>query len=209
MSRRAALAWLSELGYISANGLDIGPDGDKPERASYGDVLLIERLRKAIASKLDRSRSWFRWSSPPGFGGVHHNKRQALVRQSLTRIGSRLPFSSPSYSAKEGKLPPRSNLRWRGQIVARWLAADPVIVLPAATAPNHQVLKKRSQTANPLQSGRWHLVPHHVSRSWSPVPQPGFCFVRHHIIQLRHIQEIPPAFEPHDDGRRSAASHSL
>jgi hypothetical protein len=46
---KAALAWLSELGYISANGLDIGPDGDKPERASYGDVLLIERLRKAIA----------------------------------------------------------------------------------------------------------------------------------------------------------------
>lgn len=45
----AALAWLSELGYGTANGLDIGPDGDHPERASYGDVLLIERLRAAIA----------------------------------------------------------------------------------------------------------------------------------------------------------------
>ena len=45
----AALAWLSELGYATANGLDIGPDGDKPERASYGDVLLVERLRAAIA----------------------------------------------------------------------------------------------------------------------------------------------------------------
>jgi type I restriction enzyme, R subunit len=45
----AALAWLSELGYVPANGLDIGPDGSKPERQSYGDVLLIERLRKAIA----------------------------------------------------------------------------------------------------------------------------------------------------------------
>ena len=45
----AALAWLSELGYGTANGLDIGPDGDKPERASYGDVLLVERLRAAIA----------------------------------------------------------------------------------------------------------------------------------------------------------------
>jgi type I restriction enzyme R subunit len=45
----AALAWLSELGYGRANGLDIGPDGDKPERASYGDVLLVERLRTAIA----------------------------------------------------------------------------------------------------------------------------------------------------------------
>jgi type I restriction enzyme R subunit len=45
----AALAWLSELGYVTANGLDIGPDGGKPERASYGDVLLVERLRAAIA----------------------------------------------------------------------------------------------------------------------------------------------------------------
>jgi type I restriction enzyme R subunit len=45
----AALAWLSELGYVTANGLDIGPDGDKSERANYGDVLLVERLRAAIA----------------------------------------------------------------------------------------------------------------------------------------------------------------
>lgn len=45
----AALAWLSELGYDTANGLDIGPDASKRERASYGDVLLVDRLRKAIA----------------------------------------------------------------------------------------------------------------------------------------------------------------
>ena len=45
----AALAWLAELGYATANGLDIGPDGDAPERASYGDVLLIERVRTAVA----------------------------------------------------------------------------------------------------------------------------------------------------------------
>jgi type I restriction enzyme, R subunit len=45
----AALAWLSELGYVAANGIDIGPDGDKPERANYSDVLLVERLRTAIA----------------------------------------------------------------------------------------------------------------------------------------------------------------
>ena len=45
----AALAWLAELGYATANGLDIGPDGIAPERASYGDVLLIERVRAAIA----------------------------------------------------------------------------------------------------------------------------------------------------------------
>lgn len=45
----AALAWLSELGYARANGLDIGPDGKNPERASYGDVVLVDRLRTAIA----------------------------------------------------------------------------------------------------------------------------------------------------------------
>jgi type I restriction enzyme R subunit len=45
----ATLAWLSELGYVTANGLDLGPDGDKPERANYGDVLLVERLCAAIA----------------------------------------------------------------------------------------------------------------------------------------------------------------
>jgi len=45
----AALAWLAEIGYSTANGLDIGPDGGKPERASYGDVLLAKRARAAIA----------------------------------------------------------------------------------------------------------------------------------------------------------------
>jgi type I restriction enzyme, R subunit len=45
----AALAWLSELGYATANGLDIGPDGGATERASYGDVLLIARVHAAIA----------------------------------------------------------------------------------------------------------------------------------------------------------------
>ena len=44
----AALAWLAELGYATANGLDIGPDGGAPERASYGDVLLVKRVRDAI-----------------------------------------------------------------------------------------------------------------------------------------------------------------
>jgi hypothetical protein len=31
----AALAWLEELGYDTANGIDIGPDGNQPERANY------------------------------------------------------------------------------------------------------------------------------------------------------------------------------
>lgn len=45
----AALAWLEELGYDKANGLDIGPDGDHHERANYAEVILLERLRAAIA----------------------------------------------------------------------------------------------------------------------------------------------------------------
>jgi type I restriction enzyme R subunit len=45
----ASLAWLSELGYSTANGLDIGPDGSAPERSSYGDVLLATRVHAAIA----------------------------------------------------------------------------------------------------------------------------------------------------------------
>jgi type I restriction enzyme R subunit len=45
----AALAWLTELGYATAAGIDIGPDGDAPERVNYGEVLLLDRVRAAIA----------------------------------------------------------------------------------------------------------------------------------------------------------------
>lgn len=45
----ATLGWLAELGYATASGLDIGPDSDAAERASHGDVLLIGRVRAAIA----------------------------------------------------------------------------------------------------------------------------------------------------------------
>src|ERR1700692_3607288 len=52
----AALAWLAELGYATVNRLVIGPDGSAPERASYGDVLLVARVHAAIA-KLNPSLS--------------------------------------------------------------------------------------------------------------------------------------------------------
>ena len=45
----AALAWLGELGYGISNGLVVGPDGSNPERTSYGDVILADRLKAAIA----------------------------------------------------------------------------------------------------------------------------------------------------------------
>ncbi len=43
------LGWLRSVGYATANGLDIAPDGATPERTSYAQVLLLERLRAALA----------------------------------------------------------------------------------------------------------------------------------------------------------------
>ncbi|CAJ6887747.1 Type I site-specific deoxyribonuclease HsdR [Burkholderia pseudomallei] len=43
------LGWLSEVGYDRCFGPDIAPDGPKAERADYRQVLLVERLRGALA----------------------------------------------------------------------------------------------------------------------------------------------------------------
>jgi len=43
------LGWLADVGYAQCYGPDIAPDGLAPERASYRQVLLIERLRQAVA----------------------------------------------------------------------------------------------------------------------------------------------------------------
>ena len=44
----AALEILRDLGYTIIYGPDISPDGKNPERNSYEDVILIERLKQAI-----------------------------------------------------------------------------------------------------------------------------------------------------------------
>lgn len=44
----AALAWLEELGYSTAYGLNIGPDSSNPERENYGEVFLAGRVAQAI-----------------------------------------------------------------------------------------------------------------------------------------------------------------
>jgi type I restriction enzyme R subunit len=44
-----ALAWLTEAGYQTLYGPDLAPDGDRPERADYRQVILCERLRTAVA----------------------------------------------------------------------------------------------------------------------------------------------------------------
>ncbi len=46
---KAVLEWLEELGYSIAFGPDIAPDGESPERQSYKDIVLVGRLREAIA----------------------------------------------------------------------------------------------------------------------------------------------------------------
>lgn len=43
------LGWLAEVGYTHLYGPDIAHDGDSPERENYRQVLLVERLRGAIA----------------------------------------------------------------------------------------------------------------------------------------------------------------
>ncbi|WP_269454629.1 type I restriction endonuclease, partial [Methylomonas methanica] len=44
-----ALGWLAEVGYSTLYGPDLAPDGDNPERDNYLQVVLVERLRSAIA----------------------------------------------------------------------------------------------------------------------------------------------------------------
>jgi type I restriction enzyme R subunit len=42
------LGWLAEVGYATAYGPDLAPDGASPERADYRQVVLVERLRAAV-----------------------------------------------------------------------------------------------------------------------------------------------------------------
>ena len=42
------LDWFKSIGYDYANGYDIAPDGNNPERVSYGQVLLHERLLSCL-----------------------------------------------------------------------------------------------------------------------------------------------------------------
>ena len=44
----AALTWFGELGYVAGHGLHLAPGEPAAERNSFGDVVLIGRLRNAI-----------------------------------------------------------------------------------------------------------------------------------------------------------------
>ncbi len=45
----AALAWLEAAGWRIAHGPDIAPDTPLAERSDYGEVILAQRLRDALA----------------------------------------------------------------------------------------------------------------------------------------------------------------
>ena len=45
----ATLDWFAELGYTIAHGPDLAPEGSAAERASYGDMVLVDRLQAALA----------------------------------------------------------------------------------------------------------------------------------------------------------------
>jgi len=45
-----ALGWLSDVGYQHRYGPDPAPDGRTPERSDYRQVLLLDRLRQAVAA---------------------------------------------------------------------------------------------------------------------------------------------------------------
>lgn len=45
----AALAWLEATGWLIAHGPDIAPDMPAAERAHYGEVVLAQQLRNALA----------------------------------------------------------------------------------------------------------------------------------------------------------------
>jgi len=45
---QAAIEWLQALGYTYINGNDIAPDGPTPERKTWGDTILVDRLRAML-----------------------------------------------------------------------------------------------------------------------------------------------------------------
>jgi len=46
---QAALAWLESLGWLVKHGPEIAPDMPGAERRDYGEVVLAQRLRDALA----------------------------------------------------------------------------------------------------------------------------------------------------------------
>jgi type I restriction enzyme R subunit len=50
----ATLEWLEGLGYTTFNASEIAPDSSNSERQTYADIVLIDRLRSALATINDK-----------------------------------------------------------------------------------------------------------------------------------------------------------
>ena len=61
----AALSWFEELGYTVVHGPDIAPGELFAERESYGDVVLVKRLREAFSESIRNSVRSHRRGCPP------------------------------------------------------------------------------------------------------------------------------------------------
>jgi len=121
---QAALAWLSELGWQVKHGPDIAPGMPAAERQSYGEVVLAQRLRDALARlnpalPADALEEAFRrLTRPEGADLLQRNR--ALHRLFIEGIPvqylqpSPRPDGSPSPSGRgdggEGPLSQRSNI---------------------------------------------------------------------------------------------------
>lgn len=96
---QAALGWLRGLGYAVVSGPDIAPDAATPERASYGDVYLLERLRAATvrlnphlpADVVDEAVRKATRTESPGLVAHQHScptQHDDLQKGELRRLGS-------------------------------------------------------------------------------------------------------------------------
>lgn len=80
----AALDWLAELGYAIAHGQEIAPGEPRAERESFGDVVLVGRLRAALARL-----------NP----GLPEEAREDALRQTLRVAGPGLVESNRRFHA--------------------------------------------------------------------------------------------------------------
>lgn len=66
----ATLEWFEKLGYSTAHGDDVAPESPHAKRESFGDVLLVQRLREALLPKL-LSASCGCWTRNGWLGGAY------------------------------------------------------------------------------------------------------------------------------------------
>ncbi|HSH03338.1 MAG TPA: type I restriction endonuclease subunit R [Anaerolineae bacterium] len=84
---QAALQWLQTLGYTYTHGPTLAPDSPTAERASYRDVLLVDRLRAALGrlnptlppTALDDALRQIKRAESPNLASNNHRFHQLLV----------------------------------------------------------------------------------------------------------------------------------